>query len=597
MSKPVIFILGSSALPLAKNLENLLQGEIHAPHGVEGGNVAYDKATAHLGKLFQQGHTIIGLCASGILIRGLASHLGDKRSEPPVIAVAEDGSSIVPLLGGHHGANSLAKQIAAITNGHAAITTASEVRFGASLDEPKPGYTLANPQDMKSATASLLSGSSLSIRHSGGSQNPEAPVDLTDISIVEWTPSFDGVTLRVTEQTGPGGPKELVYHPMTLAVGIGCERGTSSEEVRTLINDTLAASNLAEQSIATYASIDLKEDEQALNVLSKVTYFTAEELNEQSPKLKNPSDYVKSEVGTPSVAEASALAAAGPHSELIVPKTKSKRTTIAIARVPSPILEIYGRSRGQVSIVGIGPGDRNTRSPNVTEELSRATDWVGYGLYLDLAADLLENHVEHRFPLGDEEARCRHAIELAKQGKRVALVCSGDAGIYAMAALVYELIDREPCRVAVEVHPGISAFQAASAAAGAMIGHDFCCISLSDLLTPWEVIEKRLKAAAEGDFVISFYNPRSLKRRNQLERAFAILKPHRHPETPVVIASNLGRPQENVRIMNFADFNPEDVDMLTLVMVGSSQSKSFKRGDGKTYAYTPRGYAKKMDSK
>ena len=176
----------------------------------------------------------------------------------------------------------------------------------------------------------------------------------------------------------------------------------------------------------------------------------------------------------------------------------------------------------------------------------------------------------------------------------MALICSGDAGIYAMAALVYELIEREPCRVAVEVHPGISAFQAASAAAGAMIGHDFCCISLSDLLTPWEVIEKRLKAAAEGDFVISFYNPRSLKRRDQLERAFAILKPHRKPDTPVVIASNLGRPQENVRIVNFADFNPDDVDMLTLVMVGSSQSKSIKRGDGKTYAYTPRGYSRKM---
>jgi cobalt-precorrin 5A hydrolase / precorrin-3B C17-methyltransferase len=246
-------------------------------------------------------------------------------------------------------------------------------------------------------------------------------------------------------------------------------------------------------------------------------------------------------------------------------------------------------------VVGIGPGDRDTRSPEVSRSLWWATDWVGYGLYLDLIADARQTQTEHRFPLGDEEARCRHAIELAKQGKRVALVCSGDAGIYAMAALVYELIDREPNRIAVEVHPGISAFQAASAKAGAMIGHDFCCISLSDLLTPWEVIEKRIKAAAEGDFVISFYNPRSLKRRDQLERAFAILKNHRPPETPVVIATNLGRTEEKTKIVRFDEFNPEDVDMLTLVMVGSSQSKSFMRGDGRTYAYTPRGYAKKMD--
>ena len=210
---------------------------------------------------------------------------------------------------------------------------------------------------------------------------------------------------------------------------------------------------------------------------------------------------------------------------------------------------------------------------------------------------LRSGQTRHDFPLGDEEVRCRKAIELAKQGKRVALVCSGDAAIYAMAALVYEIIDLEPCRIAVEVHPGISAFQAASAKAGAMIGHDFCCISLSDLLTPWDTIERRIKAAAEGDFVISFYNPRSLKRRDQLERAFAILKNHRPPNTPVVIASNLGRPEEKTKIVNFADFNPDEVDMLTLVMVGSSQSKSFIRGDGKTYAYTPRGYAKKMDLK
>jgi cobalt-precorrin 5A hydrolase/precorrin-3B C17-methyltransferase len=165
-----------------------------------------------------------------------------------------------------------------------------------------------------------------------------------------------------------------------------------------------------------------------------------------------------------------------------------------------------------------------------------------------------------------------------------------------MAALVYEVIDLEPSRIAVNVIPGISAFQAAAAKAGAMIGHDFCCISLSDLLTPWEAIEKRLKAAAEGDFVISFYNPRSLKRRDQLERAFAILKQHRPADAPVIIASNLGRPEEKVRIVRFAEFNPDDVDMLTLVMVGSSQSKRFVRGDGTTYAYTPRGYAKKRES-
>jgi cobalt-precorrin 5A hydrolase/precorrin-3B C17-methyltransferase len=162
-----------------------------------------------------------------------------------------------------------------------------------------------------------------------------------------------------------------------------------------------------------------------------------------------------------------------------------------------------------------------------------------------------------------------------------------------MAALVYELLEHEPQRTAVEVLPGISAFQAAAARAGAMIGHDFCCISLSDLLTPWQVIERRLTAAAQGDFVTALYNPRSLQRRHQLVRAFDIFKSYRPEDTPIIIASNLGREHEKVTIVALKDFDPDIVDMLTLVMVGSTQSKAFQRGDGRIYAYTPRGYARK----
>jgi cobalt-precorrin 5A hydrolase / precorrin-3B C17-methyltransferase len=561
--KPAIFILGPSALPVAQKIKDLLKGEIHGPKVVTGVDIVFDRAIDAIARSFLAGQPIFGICATAILIRAVGKYLRDKHNEPPVLAIAEDGSMVVPLLGGHHGGNAWARKVAAATNGTAAITTASDVIFGQSFDEPELGYTLGNPEHMKAATSAKLRGEVI-----------------------------DVVKTIHLEQ---GSERKIVLHPHVLTVGIGCERGTSSKEVRTLIKDTLREHNLSHLAVATYASIDLKEDEAALSELFLVKFFTAEELAAQSGKIQNPSTYVDETVGTPSVAEAAALAAAGPDAKLIVPKTKSKRATIAIAQAPDPITVYPGKWRGHVSVVGIGPGNRMTRSEEAIFQLAMATEWVGYDLYLDLIKDLHSEQTEHRFPLGDEEARCRHAIELAKQGKRVALVCSGDAGIYAMAALVYELIDREPNRIAVEVHPGISAFQAASAKAGAMIGHDFCCISLSDLLTPWEVIEKRVKAAAEGDFVISFYNPRSLKRRDQLERAFAILKHHRPPETPVVIASNLGRPEEKTKIVRFDEFNPEEVDMLTLVMVGSTQSKSFKRGDGCTYAYTPRGYAKKMD--
>ncbi len=595
MVRPVIFLLGVSALPLAQKFKVELDAEIHGPESVARCDVTYSKATTHLAQLFIKGRCIIGLCSSGILIRAIAPHLRDKHNEPAVVAVAEDGSSIVPLLGGHHGANLLARRIAALCSGHAAITTASDVRLGIAFDEPAHGYSLANLEDAKAATAAALAGAPVTLyRHPGESRDPLNP--FPRMPMAEWAPAFAGVTVKVTEMAESGSVRELVYHPQTLAVGVGCERGTSPTEVEELIANTLAQHGLAEASVACHASIELKADEPAISNLKEVRFFTIDELNAQEARLLTPSEAVRAEVGVAGVSEAAALAAAGPGSGLIVAKTKSQRATCAVARATSPIIEMRGHERGTLCVVGIGPGGRDCRSPEATLALWQCSEWVGYGLYLDLVSDLKQtDQTEHRFPLGAEEERVRHAIALAKQGKRVALVCSGDAGIYAMAALVYEVIDLEPCRIEVNVIPGISAFQAAAAKAGAMIGHDFCCISLSDLLTSWEVIEKRVKAAAEGDFVVSFYNPRSMKRRDQLERAFAILSQYRQPDTPVVIASNLGRLEEKVRIVRFADFNPDDVDMLTLVMVGSSQSKSFVRGDGRTYAYTPRGYARKRD--
>jgi cobalt-precorrin 5A hydrolase/precorrin-3B C17-methyltransferase len=588
---PAIFVLGASALPLAQRLKSALAGNIHAPRGFEGADRTYAKATQHLQTLFDQGTSIIGLCASGILIRALALRLSDKHTEPAVVAVAEDGSSVVPLLGGHHGANELAQRIARATGGHAAITTASDVRFNVALDDPLMGHVLANPNDMKAFVSALLTGGKVRIEGKAPwlSNLPQA-LD-AELEII------------VTEKEIAGSPTRLIYHPKTLAVGLGCERGTEVSEITGLIRDTLERHSLSPGSVACFASIDLKEDETAIHegvrqAASQVSrFFSAAELAEEAPRLKNPSELVLKEVGSPSVAEAAALRAAGPDAKLIVEKTKSRRATIAIARSPTPILELRGRQAGLLCIVGLGPGAPHARAPQAGDALNRSSDWVGYGLYLDLAKDLETDQKEHRFPLGAEEDRVRHAIALAKQGRQVALLCSGDPAIYAMASLVFEILEKEPARIAVEVIPGISAFQAASAKSGALIGHDFCCISLSDLLTPWPVIEKRIRAAAEGDFVVAFYNPRSVKRRDQLARAIALLKPHRRDDTPVIVASNLGRTEENVSIVPLARFDPSVVDMLTIVMVGSSQSRSFARGNGKTYAYTPRGYAAKREAK
>jgi cobalt-precorrin 5A hydrolase/precorrin-3B C17-methyltransferase len=565
-----------AARALAENLAGAVDGEPILADG--------DRLVPALQTAFRDGRPIVAILPPAILIRALASLIGSKFTDPPVLSVMGDGSFVVPLLGINHGAAKLADIIAAKTAATRVGGSATELNFNVALDDPPVGYALGNPQDYKEFAVALLGGEKLEIVG-------EAPW----LSVL---PTEKGASLRisVTDRAIAGSPRHLVFHPATLVVGVGCERGTDPTEVENLVADTLSKNELSRHAIACFASIDLKEDEPAITAFvdrKKVRFFTADELNAQSERIANPSEIVREETGTPSVAEAAALAAAGPDAELIVPKTKSRRATCAIARSGTIIHSPAGRLRGRLAVIGLGPGDRSMRTPAAQHELAAATDWVGYSLYLDLAADQRHAQTRHEFALGEEEARVRHAITIAKEGKHVALLCSGDPGIYAMAALVYELLELEPCRIAVEVIPGISAFQAAAAKAGGMIGHDFCCISLSDLLTPWSVIEKRVRTAAEGDFVTAFYNPRSLRRRDQLAQAIALLSQHRPPSTPVVVASNLGRKDETVSIVPLSEFRAETVDMMTIVMVGASQSRAFKRGDGRIQAYTPRGYAAK----
>jgi len=263
---------------------------------------------------------------------------------------------------------------------------------------------------------------------------------------------------------------------------------------------------------------------------------------------------------------------------------------------------MINESTGKLFLVSSGPGDRDLLTPKAAQALAASSDWVAYGLYLELLAELSEGKTHHDLPLGEEIARARLALELAAAGKTVALISSGDIGIYAMATLVFELLDQqlqgkenhpEWLQVAIEVIPGISAMQAGSSLVGALLGHDFCTISLSDLLTPWQTIEKRIQCAAEGDFVISFYNPVSKKRDWQLNRARDILLQHRPATTPVLLGRQLSRPEQEVKIITLAELDAKQVDMLTLVSVGNSESRHIVNGD-KQWLYTPRGYAKKL---
>jgi cobalt-precorrin 5A hydrolase/precorrin-3B C17-methyltransferase len=588
-----IVVLGPSALPLARRLKRHLPGaEIHGPAQSGIGDVGIARIAPHLRTLFKAGRPIVALCAAGIVVRALASVLRDKTVEPPVLAVAEDGSVAVPLLGGHHGANALARAVARITGGVPALTTASEVRGGPALDALPPGWRLANLQRAKPLMARLLAGNRVTIKIEAGSADWLTCHPL--VSVVERRTA----DIRVTDR--PQGPREraLVLHPPVLALGVGASRHCPPAELATLVRRTLRAAKLAPAAVAAVVSIDLKMNEPAVARLAETLavparFFTADRLRKETPRLVNPSAATFRATGCYGVAEGAALAAVGRRGALAVAKRKSRHATCAIARAAQPLdPQRVGHGRGSLAIVGIGPGGAAWRTPEASAALAGASDVVGYGLYLDLLGDALAGKRRHARALGAEETRARLALDLAAAGRSVALVSSGDAGIYGLASLVFELIDREARpewrRIAVRVVPGLSALQAAAARAGAPLGHDFAAISLSDLLTPWSTIKRRLEAAARGDFVVALYNPRSQRRTTQLKAARRILLRHRRPTTPVVLARNLGRAAESLTVTSLGALDPRAVDMLTLVLVGSRATRVIAGEPPRVY--TPRGY-------
>jgi cobalt-precorrin 5A hydrolase/precorrin-3B C17-methyltransferase len=595
---PAIIALSGTGAALARRVQATLQaGEVLGlERRAEDCDRSFSNTADILHEVFDAGRPIIGICAAAILVRTLAPLLGSKQNDPPVLAVAEDGSAIVPLLGGHHGANALATRLAKTLGGVAALTTASDVTLHVPLDAPPPGWRLRANPDYKRVAAELLSGKPARIVVEAG----PAPEWLLQLPQAADAP----ITILVSDRAD--AEADLVYAPQSIVLGLGCERLADEAEVWALVEESLTKANIAREAVACVASIALKAAEPAVHAVAQrigvpARFFDAATLERETPRLQTPSDLVYRETGCHGVAEGAALAGVGADGALILPKQRSRRATCALART-APIVDAkrVGRARGSLAIVGIGPGAPAARTHEVEAAIRAATDLVGYKLYLDLLGPLAAHRARHGYELGEEEMRVRIALNLAAEGRDVALVCSGDAGIYAMATLVFELIEREGnpdwARVAITGLPGVSAMQTAAARIGAPLGHDFCAISLSDLLTPWEAIEQRLFAAAAGDFVVAFYNPVSQRRRTQLAVAKEVLLRHRPAETPVVLARNLGREGESVTVVPLRDLKVEDVDMLTLVIVGSSATRAVRRPDGGVWVYTPRGYAKKMDA-
>jgi cobalt-precorrin 5A hydrolase/precorrin-3B C17-methyltransferase len=578
------FALSRDALPLLRRLlEQNLIDRIASP--AEGGSWPAGELQTLLSSEWPRSRAFVAVGACGAITRLIAPLLEHKHSDPAVVVVDPQGRYAVPLLSGHSGgAEPLAERIAAILGGSAVITGGSGSRGQLALDSFGEGWGWrrgAGAWDalMKSAARS----EPVQLNHRDGNARWLKLAGLPE-------PGSSGPSLQVSVEKGEG----CRWHPPALWVGMGCERGTSLELLERALQQALSAGELAEAAIAGLASAERKADEPALLQLAErhgwpLRCFSSAALNEVA--VPNPSAVVQAELGTASVAEAAALLAAGPDARLKQDKRIERAApgeqgaaTVAIAQAASQ----WAPQRGHLHLVGSGPGSLALLTPDARAALAASSVWVGYGLYLDLL-EPLRRHDQLRSDgqLTLERERCREALELACQGLTVALVSSGDSGIYGMAGLALEqwMALAEGDRPAFSVHPGISALQLAAARAGAPLMHDFCTVSLSDRLTPWAVIERRLQAAAAGDFVVALYNPRSQGRDWQLGRARELLLEQRPPHTPVVLARQLGRAEESVSLHELEHLPIEQVDMLTLVLIGNSSS----RVEGGRMV-TPRGY-------
>ena len=533
---------------------------------------------------------VVGAC--GLVTRLIAPLLSGKDRDPAVVVVDPEGRFAIPLLGGHAaGAEQLSQRVAASLGGQAVLTGATAAMGRLNLDSFGQAWGWRRGQGDWSGLmqAAARDSAPLLVEARHGSRRW---LDLPAAAGLQAAPANATATpaMVVDIHSGDG----CRWHPPSLWLGLGCERHTSLSLLERLVDQTLADLQLAPEAVAGLASIDRKADEPALLALAAqrhwpMRWFDAPRL--AAVPVPNPSTAVAQEMGTASVAEASALLAAGPEAQLLQTKRIERAgsgeqgaATLAIALAESQ----WAPQRGQLHLVGSGPGSLDLLTGDARRALAEATVWVGYGLYLDLLEPLRRpDQLRWDGQLTEERARCALALELASQGLNVALVSSGDSGIYAMAGLALELwlaqaADGRPSFV---VHPGISALQLAAARAGAPLMHDFCTISLSDRLTPWAVIERRLQAAAAGDFVVALYNPRSQGRDWQLARAQELLLEGRPAETPVAIARQLGRADEAVSLHSLGELPVEQVDMLTLVLVGNSTSYA---QDGRMV--TPRGY-------
>lgn len=564
-----------------------------------------------LAELWPTHRALVFCMACGAVVRLIAPLLQDKSTDPALVVLDARGQFAISLSGGHQGGADRLAQLVARQSGSTPVLT------GAAASSGLPALDLLGAPfgwrrgdgDWTGVSAAIARGERVQVIQTAGSTlwRSALPEHHT-FEFAETENIAPGPTVCIeTGRRELSGAPAVRWHPRVLWVGVGCERRTPRNLIETAVETVLRERNLTPDAIAGIATLDLKADEAGLVELCRdrgwpLLTFSPSEL--RSLQVPNPSEVVSREVGTPSVAEAAALQAAGVQT-LRVPKQIhrvetatpdgeeriGRAVTVAVAESER---EYTGRT-GELRLVGIGPGELSQMTPAAQTAVAGADAVVGYGLYLDLISPLLRpGQVVESFPITRERDRAERAIDLAEWGLTVAVVSSGDCGIYGMAGLVLEVLrsrgwdGRTPN---VEVLPGISALQATAARVGTPLMHDFCAISLSDLLTPWAVIEKRLEAAAMADFACALYNPRSRTRTEQLAVAQGIFLRYRPPETPVAIVRSAYRPDEEIALTTLEKLLETPVDMLTTVLIGNGSTRFYQN-----WMIAPRGYLNQTET-
>lgn len=571
----------------------------------------------HVSELWESHQALVFCLATGAVIRIISTLLKDKSIDPAVVVIDETGKFVISLCGGHQGgADKLTKLIALQLGATPILTGASNSLELPAVDMLGVTFGWCRGQgDWTAVSAAVAKGEVVEIIQEVGSRLWQNYLPQSHSFKFEESPTTKA-KIYISHKSSPpltlshnSSMPFVTWHPRVLWVGIGCERGTDGQVIADAIDKVFQDNQLALSAIAGIATIDIKKNEVGLVEVCRernlpLRTFTCEILS--TVTVPNPSQVVKKEVGTPSVAEAAALRAASNISittplsacmeeigvflvpkQIYRPSTQNQKGAVTVSVVESK-KEYIGRP-GKLLLVGTGPGKLEQMTPAAQTAVASADAVIGYGLYIELIAPILQKHqIIEALPITKERDRAQRAIELANWGLTVAVVSSGDCGIYGMAGLVMEDLQAsgwDGKSPSVEIFPGVSAFQSAAARVGTPLMHDFCAVSLSDLLTPWEVIVKRLEAAASADFVTALYNPKSQTRTQQLIKAREIFLKYRNQDTPVAIVRSVYRQDEQITLTTLEKLLDVPVDMLTTVLIGNQSTRSYGE-----WMITPRGY-------